>query len=190
MRTKDEYKRLAIVEETLGIVHTSGIAGIKMASIAKRVGISVSTLYVYYDSKEKLIIGVHKEVIQRLSSLSREAIQQDVSYKLQLKSFWLFWVQLMIENTKEFSFLSQLKQSPYSTLCSHESRQINRKVAFEMFDAGKKEGLLKEIDNETLSYIMEALLLKTVGLLSQKEITMNQKEMDLWYSFFWDAIRK
>lgn len=186
---KDENKRLSIIDKTLNIVHENGIAGLKMANLAKRVDISASTLYVYYDNKEKLISGVHGEVVQRLSSLSREAIKPHLPYKLKLKSLWLFWIQLMIDNSKEFNFLNLLKQSSYSHLCSEETRQFNRAVAFEMFDLGKSEGLIKEIDNEALSAIMEALLLKTVMLISQKKISIDQKDMDMWYSFFWDAIK-
>lgn len=189
MRVKDKSKRLAIIDQTLNLVNESGIAGIKMATIAKRVNISVSTLYVYYENKEKLIQGVHDDVIKELSKRSREAIKQDLPFKLKLKSFWLFWIQLMIDQNKSFSFLTQLKQSPYSHFCNQETRQFNRTVAFELFNNGKHEGVIKDIDNDMISYIMEAMLLKAVTLISQQKLSLNQKEMDMWYSFFWDAIK-
>ena len=189
MRVKDESKRLSILENTVDIVYEKGFAGLNMAGLAKRVGISVSTLYVYYKSKEELVYGIQRELVEKLSGLSRDAIKPDLPYKLKLKSLWLFWIKLMVSNNREFSFLSQLKQSPYNDVCKAEIRQINRAVAFELFDMGKREGLIKELDNEALGAIMEALMLKTVMLISEGKVNLNEREMNTWFSFFWDAVK-
>ena len=53
MKLKDEAKRQAIIEKTVDIVFEKGFAGIKMADLARKVGVSPSTLYVYYKNKER-----------------------------------------------------------------------------------------------------------------------------------------
>ena len=56
MKLKDTAKKEAIVAETIDIVFRKGFSGIKMAELARLVGVSPSTLYVYYKSKEDLIV--------------------------------------------------------------------------------------------------------------------------------------
>ena len=190
MRVKDEAKRIAIIDKTIDIVYEKGFAGIKMANLAKQVGISASTLYVYYSSKEELIGKIHEELIKKFASQSRKAIKQDLPFKLKLKSLWMYGIHLMINNNREFSFFKQLKQSPYAYLITEETRSLNLELTFELFDQGKKEDLIKNIDNDILAEIMKAILSHTVSLIAGNKINLIDEEMDLWYNFFWDAIKR
>lgn len=54
MKQKDLHKESTIIEKTLDIVSETGITGIKMSVLAKHVGVSPSTLYVYFETKEDL----------------------------------------------------------------------------------------------------------------------------------------
>ena len=96
MRVKDETKQLAIVENTLDVVFKRGFAGIKMADLANRVGLSVSTLYVYYRNKEDLIVSIAIGLIERETQRSEQEITEDLPYKLKLKMLWLFWINFSI----------------------------------------------------------------------------------------------
>ncbi|MCG8330482.1 MAG: TetR/AcrR family transcriptional regulator [Chitinophagales bacterium] len=51
MKQKDLHKESTIIEKTLDIVSETGI---KMSVLAKHVGVSPSTLYVYFETKEDL----------------------------------------------------------------------------------------------------------------------------------------
>lgn len=189
MRTKDETKRLAIVENTLDIVFEKGFAGIKMAGLAKDVGISPSTLYVYYKSKEELIISVFKELIKNKTVQSEKDIAKDLPFKLKLKTLWLYWVNVSINQSKEMSYINQIKQSPYYDLVPNDVKDIGYSVGFELFDLGKREGLIKNVDNVILVSIMSALLIQTVTMITNKKMTLNKKNSDLMFSFLWDAIK-
>ena len=74
MKLKDNNKEIAIIEQTLNIVYETGIAGVKMSKLAKQVGISPSTLYVYFETKENLIVSIGlkilKDITERLESFS------------------------------------------------------------------------------------------------------------------------
>lgn len=190
MRIKDDFKRKAIIESTIDIVYEKGFAGIKMSKLAKQVGISVSTLYVYFKSKEDLVLGVYKEITSNISKQSNSVIDPGLSIKLRLKSLWLFWINYAVQNSKEYSFFKQLKQSPYSYLITSETKQVNQQIALNLLALGKKEGVIKAIDSYKLLEIMHAIVMKVVELLIIQKIELNKKEMDTWYSFFWDAIKK
>jgi AcrR family transcriptional regulator len=189
VRIKDETKRLAIIEKTLDIVFEKGFAGVKMADLAKRVGLSVSTLYVYFKNKQDLILSIAIEIIERQSKKSAQEIREDLSYKLKLKTLWVFWIDFSINNSKEMSFLEQLKQSPYYEKIPVSVKETKYKLGFELFDLGKKEGLIKNVDNEILASIIGAAMGETVKLILNKKLQLNQKDIDFMFSFVWDAIK-
>ena len=68
--------------------------------------------------------------------------------------------------------------------------QLNNKIVFELFEIGKKEGILKDLPNEQLAEVMKAMLRHVVSLISMRKMNLNQEEIDLWYSLMWDAIKK
>ncbi|MDL5514259.1 TetR/AcrR family transcriptional regulator [Arenibacter sp. M-2] len=189
MRVKDESKQLAIVENTIEVVFERGFAGIKMADLAKRVGLSVSTLYVYYKNKEDLIVSIATDLIARETQRSEQGISGDLPYKKKLKTLWLFWINFSINHRKEMSFLEQLKKSPYYDKVPVAVKENKSKLAMELIDLGKKEGLLKNIDNNIHFAVIGAIMGETVKLIMDKKLELHQKDMDLMFSTVWDAIK-
>lgn len=189
MRVKDESKRLAIIESTLDIVFLKGFAGVKMATLAKEVGISVSTLYVYYKNKEDLIVSIAVELIERETKRSSQNITEDLPYKLKLKAMWIYWINFSINHSKEMNFLMQVKQSPYYDKVPLSVKETKNRMGTDLFEIGKKEGLIKNVTNEILESVMGAVLFKTVDLILNKQLQLNKKDTDLMFSFAWDAIK-
>ncbi|MGB5820994.1 MAG: TetR/AcrR family transcriptional regulator [Saonia sp.] len=189
MRVKDETKRLAIVENTLDIVFERGFAGVKMSTLAKKVGISVSTLYVYYKNKEDLIVSIATELIERQTKRSAQDITEDLPYKLKLKAMWLYWINFSINHGKEMNFIHQVKQSPYYDKVPESVKETKSRLGIELFELGKKEGLIRNVNNEILASVMGAILFETVNLINNKKLKLNKKDMDLMFSFAWNAIK-
>ncbi|MDY8136028.1 TetR/AcrR family transcriptional regulator [Aquimarina sp. 2201CG5-10] len=189
MRVKDETKRLAIIDHTLAIVFEKGFAGIKMADLAKRIGISVSTLYVYYKNKEDLIVSIATELIEQGSKRSSKSITNDLPFKLKLKTMWLYWIDFSVNHNKEMSFIMQVKQSPYYDKVPEGVKETKNRLGKELLELGKSEGLIKNINNEILESIIGAVLFETVNLILNKKLELNQKDTDLMFSFVWDAIK-
>ena len=189
MKLKDESKKQAILEKTIDIVFEKGFAGVKMAELARMVGISPSTLYVYYKNKEDLIISISTELIKNVSQSSNKVVKDDLPYKLTLKAVWLYWLNFGVNNSKEMSFLQQLKQSPYYKLIPREIKDEKAKLINDLLELGKKEGLIKKVNNEVLSAVIGSIMGETVKLILTKNIKLNEKDNDLMFSFVWDAIK-
>ncbi|WP_299436648.1 TetR/AcrR family transcriptional regulator [uncultured Aquimarina sp.] len=189
MRVKDETKRLAIIENTLDIVFDKGFAGVKMSTLAKRVGISVSTLYVYYESKEDLIVSIATELIARQTKNSVKDITEDLPFKLKMKTMWLYWIHFSINHSKEMHFITQVKKSPYYDKIPAVIKETKNRLGIDLFELGKKEGLIRDINNEILASIIGAILLETVNLIITKKIKLNEEDTDVMFSFAWNAIK-
>ena len=189
MKLKDELKEQAIIASTLDTVYKSGFSGIKIADIAKKVGISPSTLYVYFKNKEDLILSISISLFKKWSRNDGQESLNDLPYKMKLKKKWLSLVHFGLNNAEEMSFLQQLKQSPYFDKIPKDIKQAKFQSGTDLIELGKKEGLIKDIDNVILLSIMGSFSSHTVSLINEKHLKLNEKDMDLMYSILWDALR-
>lgn len=189
MKLKDESKKIAINQKTLDIVFEKGIAGIKMADLARNVGVSPSTLYVYYTSKEDLVISLFTELMEEQTSANRSQLALDLPYKLKLKKVWLHWLNFSINNFKEMNFIKQVKQSPYYDKVPSKVKEEKLGLSTELFNLGKEQEILKRIDNSILEGIVGALLMQTTTLILNKDLDLNEENTDMMFSLLWDAIK-
>ena len=87
------------------------------------------------------------------------------------------------------SFLEQLKKSPYYEKVPISVKETKSKMAMNLIELGKREGLLKNIDNNILMGIIGALMGETVKLIMDGKMELNQKNIDFMFSMVWDAIK-
>ncbi|NER12458.1 TetR family transcriptional regulator [Leptobacterium flavescens] len=189
MRVKDENKRKDIIKHTLDIVYEKGIAGVKMASLARKVGLSPATLYIYFKNKEDLILSIFSELIGEQADLSLGQLNTELPYKLKLKKIWLQWLNFSINNFKEKAFIDQVKQSPYCEEMTVKGDLKLHDIGTLLFQEGKEQGLLKEVDNSILKAIMTAMLNESVVLILNKQMELNEENADTMFSMLWDAIK-
>lgn len=189
MKLKDASKKAAIKAKTIDIVYDKGFAGIKMANLAEMVGVSPSTLYVYYKNKEDLIVSVATDLIHSISQESNNEVKESLPFKLKLKTVWFYWLNFSVNKSREMSFLQQLKQSPYYQLVPAETKDAKMHLANSLLDLGKKEGLIKDVDNEVLGAVIGSLLSETSKLILNKKLALKKNDNDLMFSILWDAIK-
>ncbi|WP_196893268.1 TetR/AcrR family transcriptional regulator [Aureivirga marina] len=189
MKLKDEEKRIRIKNETINIIFVKGFAGVKMAELAKKVGISPSTLYVYYKNKEDLIVSICSELIQEQMTISKENFKEEFSLELKLKSLWMQWIHFGVNNHKEMSFLTQVKQSPYYQKVPQNIRDDKMKFGINLIETGKKEQILKNYETEIILGIIDALLKQTIFFITSKQLKLNEKDVNMMFNITWNAIK-
>ncbi|WP_159023260.1 TetR/AcrR family transcriptional regulator [Formosa sp. L2A11] len=189
MKQKDELKREAIINETIGIVYEKGFAGVKMAQIAKKVDVSPSTLYVYFKSKDDLISTIATEVLKSITQINQNQLQSDLPFKLKFKAIWVFYINFGINNRKEMSFINQVKQSPYYDMIPEDIRNLKSSLVLDLLDEGKREGLIKDLDNTILSALLGSFLTESVKLIDTKALKLNDVTIDAMFLLAWDAIK-
>ena len=189
MKLKDESKNMAIKQATLDVVLEKGLTGVKMASIAGMVEISVSTLYVYYKSKEELITSLYLDIFTKRLELSKKESATNEPFKIRLKRKWLSSVNFGINNRKELNFIRQIKQSIYYGDILKQIKHEKQHLFDLIFEEGKKNLLIKDVDTKILIAVFMASVEQTVALILNKDLPLKPKNTDLMFSFFWDSIK-
>lgn len=189
VKHKDELKREAIINETIAIVYAKGFVGVKMAHVARKVNISPSTLYVYFKSKDDLISTIATELLKNITEISQNQLNTNLPYKLKFKAIWLFYINFGVNNRKEMSFIHQVKQSPYFEMIPESLRNLKSSFVLDLLDEGKREGLIKNLDNKILSALLESFLNETVKLIDSKTLKLNEEDTNTMFLLAWDAIK-
>lgn len=70
-QAKGDDKLRAIAKATFTLVEQNGLSGLTMAAIAREAGLGTGTLYVYFKSKEELLVALHPPPRGRRSPPSR-----------------------------------------------------------------------------------------------------------------------
>lgn len=147
MRPKDENKELVIRQQAIEMIVKNGFDGLSMQKLAKKVGISASTIYVYFDSREDLLNKLYLEVQNKFEKDALDNFSADLSFE---DGLWLQWKNRLRNTTRNplaYQFYEQFRTSP---LINHKDIKpaIFRKVMNDFVDNAVKKKEIKDLPME------------------------------------------
>lgn len=113
MRVRDVNKVGLVKQKSIELLVEVGFEGFTMNKLAKACGISVATLYIYYEDKDDLILKVGKEEVARLSKIMLEDLDPESSFADGLRQQWKNRARCMLENPLSAQMIEQLRTSSY-----------------------------------------------------------------------------
>jgi AcrR family transcriptional regulator len=131
MRLKDDHKEQLIRKKAIGIIVEQGFDGLSMQKLAKAVGISVSTIYVYFKNREDLLNQLFIEVEQTFEEDALRNFDPEMSFE---KGLWLQWknrCQNIVNSPVSYRFFEQFRNSPL--IRQHASRRNHFRKSMNLF---------------------------------------------------------
>ncbi|MEA3495744.1 MAG: TetR/AcrR family transcriptional regulator [Bacteroidota bacterium] len=164
-KEKSQSKRKSILDSAVIIFAKDGINKGTIASIAKQADIGKGTIYEYFKSKEEIFEEMLNYFFKDLFSGWKQLNKLEISTKKKLeKIFDLTFDYLSSINEKNyhqliilmeimlFAIRKDLEQS--SKIDLSEILRNLYKIIVPIIDAGKKEGLLKNINKEYFTFLL------------------------------------
>lgn len=191
VKTKDPRKETQIEQATLALVAESGLAGLTMAGIAKKAGIGMGTLYVYFKSKEELVSALYTKLkganIGRILAVDPEGLP----YPVLLRRVWVNYIQDRLQYGAEHFFIDQCTNSPYLDATAQKVSAQTYAAFHALLDLGKKQLLVKDLDNELLT----AHLVGSVNELAALLLRQGRKKptgafIEKGFALAWDSIKR
>jgi AcrR family transcriptional regulator len=190
MRTKDENKKEKIKKITLDLVAKAGIAGVKMAVIAKKADISPSTLYVYYKSKKELLISLFKEVTLKIFKDIKPS-DENVPYKLYIKNYYANVLRFKTKNYNIYNYMRMFMISPYLTEELHNLLDERAESLIQKIEEGRKKLVLKDnINIDILLCVLDGTTDKLVEYQFKGRLKINDELIEDSFNVVWDAIKQ
>lgn len=180
---------MAIRQATFTLVAEQGIAGLKLATLAKRVGISPSTLYVYYKDKKDLIFTLFEEVTRTMIRSVVSVFDPQQPYKINLRNVWAAYLHYRIENHQEIYFYEQVKVSPYIHGSLNDFRNSEMEAAMQLIRLGKDLDLIKNLDENLLMAALAGMTDKFSDMFIAGEMELNEENLGHCFNLMWDTLK-
>ena len=170
MRLKDEDKKQRIKDAVVQLVLRDGIDGISVSKIAKEAGVSSSTIYVYYDSKEAMMAEVFDEYSHKPYGYLCERMRPDMDGREVIETIVRGNYLFSVEHEEIFSFVEQCSRQP----------GLSEKVCGEKCSAGVMEtihtyqerGVLRTVSDMNIA----SLLFAPIKFLAMNRRLMGNEE--------------
>lgn len=190
MKLKDENKRLKIIEETIKIVSKYGIAGLKMAVVAKKVGISQSNIYVYFKSKKELLISTFFSI----SLIYQEVLassNNEMPFKLKMKEYFYKTLDSKIKYSKELNFVKLFVLSPYFNEEIKNKFEESYSDLIGLITEGQNNMILKNnIDAYLVMASFDGLTDKAIEYENKHAIKITKEIKESLFQMFWDSVKQ
>lgn len=190
MRIKDDKKEQTIVQTTVSLINKIGFANISMSKIAKSAGVSSSTLYTYFESKEDMLVKVYTKIKMQMLIAGQKDIDPKDPIQVSVWKFCENIVSFMQEHPDYFLFLEQSNNAPViSDAAMDEIHMVNSKL-YAIFIDGIKQGLLKDAAPEILVGFCFYPITQIYKDSCQFHSDTVNIDFDLIFQMCWDAIKK
>ena len=190
MRLKDEQKIDLFLVSTLTLVGQVGLVGLTMPLIAKQSGVAAGTLYIYFKSKDDLILALYKEVKKRFGATIFIGFSPELPVKEGFQVIWENSLRYTVSNFSEQLFLQQFIASPYKR--EDQAIAIARPVMAplaQLLERGQRQGLLKPDTELLIPSLLFGFVQQIAAHIHHKPARLTKAFMDTSFRFFWDAIR-
>lgn len=196
MRDKNPEKRIRILDAALKIFASRGFYNAKVSEVAKEAGVADGTIYLYFESKDALLIALFEDRMQRLIARANDEIARTEGTVLdKIRQAIALHLSLVLDDPDLAEFITvELRQSgkfvkEYDNPKFTEYLRIFRDLIL----AGQEQGLIRRTVDARLVVraIFGALdeLLLTLSLTHRNRSVDINATVDGLCDIFFDGIR-
>jgi len=178
-------KKDDILKAALRLFVEQGEQATSMKWIAKEAKCGIGTMYNYFQSKDELISELYVEIKTKLFTYILEALDTNAPVKQQFIDIWLKVIDYAILNPIEYKFLEIFSHSP--KISKQATEEVNKLIypVLEIFEKGKREGIIKNQDTLQLVIFTNGAI--TASVLRNPNIDEHGKKAIALMA--WDAIK-
>jgi len=190
MSKKD--KREEIVQAALELIAENGFHGAPIVLIAERASVAIGTIYLYFKSKDDLII----ETYDYLEGEMRESVMAHYPELRSIRERFLHvghrLVSYFLVSPMKFRFVEQFHNSPYG-VARHRDRILNRKgnsIIIELFEEGRQQQIIKDLPLPVLDALTFGPLIEICRNHISRFYGLDEPLISRTLEACWDAVRR
>lgn len=189
MRTKDEQKREALFQATIELVNEIGFAASSVSKIAKKANVSPSTIYVFFENKEDLLVSTYLEIKHQLAQALLADFDDSLPIRDIVKRCWFGVFHYVSNNLDRFGYIEQFANSPYSDLVDVETLEKEYLPIVNVFQKGIEQKIIKNVDMNFLSAFMWSPISRFANPRLCQGLEMDEAGLETAFKMAWDAVK-
>ena len=189
MRTKDEQKKQALFKATVKLVNKIGFASSSVSKIAKEAGVSPSTIYVFFENKEDLLVSTYIELKHNMAEALLEEFEETLPIRDIIKGAWMNMFNHISGRLEEYDYMEQFANSPYSEQVDHEMLEKEYIPIINVFQQGIEQKIIKDVDMMLLGAFIFGPISKLANPRLSHGLEMDDEKLEKAFTMAWDAIK-
>lgn len=189
MKLKDEEKLRAIARATFTLVEQTGLSGLTMAAIAREAGLATGTLYVYFKSKEELLVALYEQAKTESAVTLMQGDDPRAPVRKRFQRMWLNWLEHRLTHYPQMVFMEQYYNSPWF---SDESRELSARLFknwIDLIETAKAQQILKNVPTPLLINAFGGSVRETANLLRSGTLKRTDAHLGMAFGLCWDGIK-
>jgi TetR/AcrR family fatty acid metabolism transcriptional regulator len=149
-------KRERIIAAAARFFGERGYHSTTTAEVAEAAGVAAGTIYIYFSSKEDLLVAVFEEFLERHMARLREGVERETGPEAKLRRLVFLGLELMEENPDSARiFLSQLRQSTSMIkMVAKRSSRAYRDIIESILDEGVRSSAFRPMDTRAVASML------------------------------------
>ena len=196
MRDKNPEKRIRILDAALKIFASRGFYNAKVSEVAKEAGVADGTIYLYFESKDALLIALFEDRMQRLIARANDEIARSEGTVLdKIRQAIALHLSLVLDDPDLAEFITvELRQSG-KFIKEYDNPKFTEylRIFRDLILAGQEQGLIRR--NVDARLVVRAIFGALDELLLTLSLTHRNRSVDLnatvdgLCDIFFDGIR-
>jgi len=189
VKPKDEDKLKAIAKATFTLVERTGLSGLTMPAIAREAGVATGTLYVYFKSKDELLMALYEQAKAATAARVMQGVDPQLPYRSRFQRMWRNLLDNRLAHAAEMVFLEQYYNSPWF---SDESRALSARLIkdwLDLIEEGKAQQILKNVPTPLLLNAFGGSVRETANLLRSGTLDCSDEHLAMAFGLCWDGIK-
>lgn len=187
---KTPDKRSAVLRAALELIAENGFHGSPTSMIAERAGVSVGTIYRYFENKDDLIHALYEELEGRQRTSILKGYSEDLPFRERFFHLCRNTYQYLMENPLQFSFVEQYSFSPYGVANLRQKLDSYVEPFHALFKQGMEQQIIKELPlmllfDLTFGPMINAIMDHNSGLL-----VLDEELIEKAIGAKWDAVKR
>ena len=189
MKPKDDEKLHAIARATFTLVEQTGLSGLTMAAIAREAGLATGTLYVYFKSKEELLVALYERAKTETAASLMHGDDPRAPFRARFQHMWMNWLDHRLKHYAQVVFLEQYYNSPWFT---EESRNLSARLFkdwTDLIETARSQQILKNVPTPMLINAIGGSVRETANMLRAGALERTDAHLAMAFGLCWDGIK-
>jgi AcrR family transcriptional regulator len=189
VKPKDDEKLRSIATATFTLVEQTGLSGLTMATIARQAGLATGTLYVYFKSKEELLVALYELAKTETAASLMHGDDPATPFRSRFQRLWMNWLEHRLTHYAQVVFMEQYYNSPWFSDASRDLSTRLFKGWVDLFETAKTQQILKNVPTPLLLNSFGGSVRETANMLRSGTLTRTEAHLAMAFGVCWDGIK-
>lgn len=161
-----------ILEVSRSLLVKDGFGKMSMRKIAKRAGVSATSIYLHFQNKDELLLALIESSIAKLAAALEENLEGSDDSITKLEKMARAFVDFALNNPQEYEIIYMVRPEEMPKFPKEKFQQIRKiyEMLAEIIGEGKKSGALQVDDPLMSAYMLWAQLHGVASVIISKRL--------------------